>query len=82
MKAAAKKAGGGRRIRFSVPMSIRCRACNGFIAKGRKLNVAKTRSCESGVDVFRFAFPCPHCRREVRVSTCPLEGSYRLDADA
>lgn len=53
-----------KKIRFMIPINIKCSKCSVGIKKGKKINAIKEKILNKkyhGINFFRFYFPCSSC---------------------
>lgn len=67
------------KIRFMMPMSVRCLTCGEYVYRGKKFNARKeTVQGEDylGIRVFRFYVRCTRCSTEFTIKTDPKDSDY------
>lgn len=73
------------KIRFMMPMSVRCNSCGEYIYRGKKFNARKeTVDGEEylGIRVHRFYVRCPSCSSEFTIKTDPQNTDYIAELGA
>lgn len=79
-----KKAFAKQPVRFCLPFSIRCNACQSFLSKNTRYNAQKETIrgiSYYGIDIYRFKLKCTYCSEIIAIKTDPENSSYVVETN-
>jgi len=74
-----------KKIRFMLPVRVRCNTCGNYMSEGTKFNCRQEDVITEtylGIKIHRFYIKCTKCLAEVTVKTDPKNHSYIVESGA
>lgn len=74
-----------KKIRFMLPISVRCNTCGNYMSEGTKFNCREEDVINEtylGIKIHRFYIKCTKCLAEVTIKTNPKKHSYIVESGA
>lgn len=74
-----------KKIRFMLPVRVRCNTCGNYMSEGTKFNCREEDVITEtylGIKIHRFYIKCTKCLAEVTIKTDPRNHSYTVESGA
>ncbi|EOA25780.1 hypothetical protein CARUB_v10019147mg [Capsella rubella] len=74
-----------KKIRFMLPVRVRCNTCGNYMSQGTKFNCREEdviNETHVGIKIFRFYIKCTRCLAEVTIKTDPKNHGYTVESGA
>ncbi|EOA25996.1 hypothetical protein CARUB_v10019391mg [Capsella rubella] len=74
-----------KKIRFMLPVRVRCNTCGNYMSQGTKFNCREEdviNETHVGIEIFRFYIKCINCLAEVTIKTDPKNHGYTVESGA
>lgn len=74
-----------KKIRFMLPVRVRCNTCGNYMSEGTKFNCRDEDVITEtylGIKIHRFYIKCTKCLAEVTIKTDPRNHSYTVESGA
>ncbi|KAG7559539.1 CWC16 protein [Arabidopsis thaliana x Arabidopsis arenosa] len=74
-----------KKIRFMLPVRVRCNTCGNYMSEGTKFNCRDEDVITEtylGIKIHRFYIKCTKCLEEVTIKTDPRNESYTVESGA
>ncbi|XP_019099905.1 PREDICTED: coiled-coil domain-containing protein 94 homolog [Camelina sativa] len=74
-----------KKIRFMLPLRVRCNTCGNYMSEGTKFNCRQEDVINEtylGIKILSFYIKCTKCLAEVIIKTDPKNSSYTVESGA
>ncbi|CAF1829492.1 splicing factor YJU2-like [Brassica napus] len=74
-----------KKIRFMLPVRVRCNTCGNYMSEGTKFNCREEQVMNEmylGIKIHRFYIKCTKCSAEMTIKTDPKNSGYVVESGA
>ncbi|KAG2327518.1 hypothetical protein Bca52824_010246 [Brassica carinata] len=74
-----------KKIRFMLPVRVRCNTCGNYMSEGTKFNCREEQVINEmylGIKIHRFYIKCTKCSAEITIKTDPKNSVYVVESGA
>lgn len=74
-----------KKIRFMLPVRVRCNTCGNYMSEGTKFNCREEQVINEmylGIKIHRFYIKCTKCSAEITIKTDPKNSGYVVESGA